>query len=216
VNSGPANGNYGFWFPGKENDGAAGWQFTSAKAGSAWMGSSFPGGAMEPRGPWHYDGEIDLGFGGALRMAATIVTRDPIFDWTAYGGTLSVKGDTLSVIPRDGLRQRFAAILIDPKIKNAGVRFRLELDRDGFAPDQSIVTDKSFEKISFTLENRTGDVHDTGLWISLPTGNGCRVLQDGREVVIDSTRLGDYPLRARLKVSREPSRVEIIRQTPRM
>jgi hypothetical protein len=43
---------------------------------------------LEPRGPWHYDGEIDLGFGGALRSAATVVTRDPIFGWFAYGGVL--------------------------------------------------------------------------------------------------------------------------------
>ena len=69
MNTGPAENNYGFWFPGPENDGASGWQFTSTKTGSAWMGSSFPGGVSEPRGPWHYDGEIDLGYGGALRMA---------------------------------------------------------------------------------------------------------------------------------------------------
>ena len=50
VNSGTAETNYGFWFPGKENDGAAGWQFMSAKAGSAWMGGSVPGGVIEPRG----------------------------------------------------------------------------------------------------------------------------------------------------------------------
>ena len=77
MNTGPAATNYGFWFPGKENDGAAGWQFMSSKAGSAWMGSSYPGGVIVPRGPWNYDGEIDLGFGCGLRMAATIVTHDP-------------------------------------------------------------------------------------------------------------------------------------------
>ncbi|MBK9241722.1 MAG: hypothetical protein IPL75_16070 [Acidobacteria bacterium] len=70
----------------QENDSAAGWQFMSAKAGSAWMGSSVPGGVTVPRGPWHYDSEIDLGFGGALRIAATVVTNDPTFGWTAYGG----------------------------------------------------------------------------------------------------------------------------------
>ena len=39
VNSGRPDTNYGFWFPGPENDGAAGWQFQSAKWGGAWMGS---------------------------------------------------------------------------------------------------------------------------------------------------------------------------------
>jgi hypothetical protein len=88
MNTGRPETNYGFWFPGKENDGAAGWQFMLSKAGNAWMGSSYPGGVTVPRGPWHYDGEIDLGFGAALRMAATIVV-DPIFGWFAYGGLLT-------------------------------------------------------------------------------------------------------------------------------
>ena len=74
MNTGRPRPDYGFWFPGQENDGAAGWQFMSSKVGSAWMGSSYPGGVTVPRGPWRYDGEIDLGFGGALRMAATVVT----------------------------------------------------------------------------------------------------------------------------------------------
>ncbi len=89
MNTGTAETNYGYWYPGEENDGAAGWQFMSSKAGSAWMGSSFPGGVTVPRGPWRYDGEIDLGFCGALRMSATIVTRDPVFDWIVYGGALA-------------------------------------------------------------------------------------------------------------------------------
>jgi len=62
-------------------------------------------GADVPRGPWPYDGEIDLGFGGALRMAATVLPRRPIFGWVAYGGVLSETKTSLSVIPRDGLRQ---------------------------------------------------------------------------------------------------------------
>ena len=115
MNTGPAETNYGFWFPGTENDGAAGWQFMSTKAGSAWMGSSFPGGVTEPRGPWHYDGEIDLGFGGALRMAATIVTNDPTFGWFAYGGAMKESGNTLEVIPRDGLRRRFDVVIADAR-----------------------------------------------------------------------------------------------------
>src|ERR1044071_7064829 len=113
MNTGRAENNYGFWFPGKENDGAAGWQFMSSKAGSAWMGSSYPGGVTVPRGPWNYDGEIDLGFGGALRMAATIVTRDPIFGWFAYGGVLAENGNELTVNPRDGVRRRFDVVIPD-------------------------------------------------------------------------------------------------------
>ena len=39
MNTGTPASNYGFWFPGERNDGAAGWQFMSARSGSAWMGS---------------------------------------------------------------------------------------------------------------------------------------------------------------------------------
>lgn len=212
VNSGPAENNFGYWFRGKENDGAAGWQFTSSKAGSAWMGSSYPGGVMEPRGPWHYDGEIDLGFGGALRMAATVLTRDPVFDWFAYGGSLTVKKDHLYIIPRDGLRQRFAVILRDPKASNPPVRrFKMELDRDGFAAEKNIVTDKSLNEIAFTLENRTGDEHTTGLWLSLPAGSSYAVLQNGKAVPLNQTGNWDYPLRAEIKVTSQPSKIEIVR-----
>ncbi|HLX70022.1 MAG TPA: DUF5695 domain-containing protein [Verrucomicrobiae bacterium] len=213
VNSGTAESDYGFWFPGKENDGAAGWQFTSSKVGNAWMGSSYPGGVMEPRGPWHYDGEIDLGFGGALRMAATVLTRDPIFDWFAYGGTLTTERNSLAIVPRDGLRQRFDAIISGQKnSKVAPQRLKIQLDRDGFAAEQPIMTDKALNKIVFTLENRTGDEHMTGLWLSWPAGSSCTVLQDGNKVALNPTHDWDYPLRAELKVTPQSSKIEIIRE----
>ena len=212
VNAGPPENNYGFWFPGKANDGAAGWQFTSAKAGNAWMGSSYPGGVVEPRGPWHYDGEIDLGFGGALRMAATVLTRDPIFGWLAYGGTLEAKKNTLAIVPRDGLRQRFDAILGDPKRPGAPIqRLKMELDRDGFAAEQKIVTDPLLNKIVFTLENRTGDEHTAGLWLSIPAGSSCSVLLNGNKIALTPTGNWDYPLRAELKIARQPATIEVIR-----
>src|SRR5215475_1245444 len=160
----------------------------SAKVGNAWMGSSYPGGVMEPRGPWHYDGEIDLGFGAALRMAATVLTRDPIFDWFAYGGALKVEESNLRIVPRDGLRQRFFAILSNPKNLNSSVRrFKMELDRDGFAAGETIVTDKSLNKIAFALENRTGDEHVTELLLSLPNGESYSVLQNGKTVPLTRT-----------------------------
>ncbi len=208
VNSGTPESNFGAWFPGKENDGAAGWQFTSSKVGNAWMGSSYPGGAMEPRGPWHYDGEIDLGFCGALRMSATVLTHDPIFDWIAYGGKLTSEKNNLAIIPCDGLRQRFDAILSDGKASPE--RLKIELDRDGFAAEQKIIADKSLNKISFTLENRTGDTHNTGLWLSLP--GSYSVLQNGNKVALGRTGNWDYPLLAQLKVTRQPSTIEIIRE----
>jgi hypothetical protein len=133
MNTGRPDTNHGFWYPGAENDGASGWQFMSAKAGSAWMGSSYPGGVTVPRGPWRYDGEIDLGYGGALRMAATVVARDPVFGWIAYGGALVEKRGEVAVEPRDGVRRRLAAVMPGPAAGEP-LRLKIELERDGFAP----------------------------------------------------------------------------------
>jgi hypothetical protein len=210
VNAGPPANNYGFWFPGKENDGAAGWQFMSAKYGHAWMGADVP------RGPWPYDGEIDLGFGGALRMAATIVTRDPIFGWVAYGGALSVANEALSVIPRDGLRQRFGAIVenADNPANPVG-RLKLELDRDGFAVGQTISLAKSLEKISFTLENRTSDRHTTVLRLSPPAGMTYELAQNGKSVPLQPTGDSDYPQRAILVINTNQANLQLTKAATR-
>ena len=144
-------------------------------------------------------------------MAATILTRDPIFDWFVYGGRLTVEKESLRIVPCDGLRQRFAAILSEPEKPDAPVRrFKMELDRDGFAAGESIVTDKSLNKIAFSLENRTGDEHTTGLLLSLPVGSSYSVLKNGTAIQLNPTGNWDYPLRAELKVTSQPSRIEIV------
>ena len=77
----------------------------TAKFGPAWIRKD------APRGPWQYGGEIDLGYGAGLRMAATIVADDPLFGLVAYGGTLTTTGGQIAVVPRDGLRQHFAGFV---------------------------------------------------------------------------------------------------------
>ena len=211
MNTGRADTNYGYWYPGKENDGAAGWQYMHEKYGYAWMGDTIP------RGAWRYDGEIDLGFGGALRMASTVLTRDPLFGWIAYGGELSQSGEALSIIPRDGLRQRFAAVVSDSQQGEAQSRtLKIELDRDGFAAGESIVTDAKLGKISFTLENRTQDKHATGLWLAFPDTHNYAVVQDGRRVKLLKTNNWDYPWQARIEMSSGPSKIEIVRVQERV
>jgi hypothetical protein len=213
MNTGRAENNYGFWFPGKENDGAAGWQFMSSKAGNAWMGSSYPGGVTVPRGPWHYDGEIDLGFGGALRMAATIVTHDPIFGWFAYGGTLTENGNDLSINPRDGLRRRFDVVIPDPTLPRAEStqRLKLELERDGFAADGLITLDKMANRVVFTVENRTGAPHAMGLRLSFPNNARYTVVQDGKPMALKQVDDWDYPWRGEVAVTTPTTKIELIR-----
>ena len=151
LNSGTVQSNYGYWFPGKENDGGAGGGFEPRPWGRAWLGNKEMG-----RGSWWYSGEIDLGFSGALRAAATVVSDDPIFGLYAYGGELRRTGNSISVVPRDGLRDRFAIV-------RDGIRFQMSLDRDGFAKEQPIKFTNSLDHLDVVLENRAERPHETTL-----------------------------------------------------
>ncbi len=205
MNTGRRQTDYGFWSPGKHNDGAAGWQFMHEKFGHAWMGTDVP------RGPWHYDGEIDLGFGAALRMAATVVTRDPVFGWIAYGGEAREKEKELAVVPRDGLRRRFAAVVQDRELPwPRARRLKIELERDGFAANEAIIMNTDLSKIFFTLENRSADVHRCGVVLSVPAGMQVTIVRDGKSIAVSKSDDWDYPWRAEIEMGAEPCRIEII------
>jgi hypothetical protein len=223
MNTGRTETNYGFWFPGPENDGASGWQFMTAKFGRGWIRKEMP------RGPWHYDGEIDLGYGAGLRMAQTIVTDDPVFGLIAYGGTVADSNGRLAVVPRDGLRQRFCAIFADDAGHDASAsktgsapdantrvhKLRVELDRDGFEAGSGVVVDRALRQLEFTVENRTGDRHATAVRLALPADGEYEVRQDGRRVATTATNTFDYPLTAQLVVSAPSSHVVVVRRDRR-
>jgi hypothetical protein len=161
LNSGTANTNYGYWYPGKENDGAASGGFEPRPWGQAWLGNKEMG-----HGPWWYSGEIDLGFSGALRAAATVVADDPVFGLFAYGGELKKKSTSILVIPKDGLRARFNILL-------HGARVEMELARDGFARDEPFAFNESLDRFTIQIENRAidQDAHDAILHLrGLPAG----------------------------------------------
>jgi hypothetical protein len=211
MNTGRPETHYGYWYSGSENDGASGWQFMSAKAGSAWMGSSYPGGVTVPRGPWRYDGEIDLGYGGALRMASTVVARDPVFGWIAFGGRLEEKQAEVSVEPRDGVRRRLAAV-VPGSSQGDPLRLKVELERDGFAAGQTIAIDKALRTIAFAVENRTADAHRTGLRVSAPAGFAYELVRDGKRIPFVATGDWDYPLRAEIEIDGPAVKVEVVRK----
>jgi hypothetical protein len=175
VNSGTAESGYGYWFPSRTNDGAAGGGFMPEASGRAWIGKTVR------RGAWHYSAEQDVGFTGALRTHATILTRDPVFGEIVYGGGLARSGVTASVIPRDGLRVRFHVV-------RDGVRLHLVLERDGFAREQPIVVRDDLSRLELTIENRAGRAHPGGFTIAgLPAGR-YDIGVDGRVVTsIDGT-----------------------------
>jgi hypothetical protein len=144
--------------------------------GRAWIGKTVT------RGAWHYSAEEDVGYCAAIRTHATIVARDPIFGEIAYGGVLTRTGNSVSVIPRDGLRVRFHVI-------RDRQRLHIELDHDGFAREQPVTVSDDLSRIAFTLENRTGGAHTVGLSLAgLPAGE-YEVVVDGRRVArIDAAK----------------------------
>jgi hypothetical protein len=158
VNSGTSESGHGYWFPSANNDGATGGGFMPDVRGRAWIGKDVL------RGAWYYSAEEDVGYCGALRTHATIVTRDRLFGEITYGGVLTRTGRSVSVIPRDGLRVRFHVV-------RDSQRLHMMLDHDGFAKEKPIVVADDLSSLEFTLENRTGGAHATELTIAgLPRG----------------------------------------------
>jgi len=179
MNTGTGESDYGFWSPGVQNDGAMGWAFISAKRGRAWIRKEYD------RGAWMYDGEADLGNGAAIRIAETILTNDPLFGWISYGGVLVTGTKEFSVIPKDGLRDRFS--VITDKWKS-----NVEFNRDGFLADKPIVISRDLNRMSFAVENRTADAHKTQLSVTAGEGKSVRLTVDGKTLKPASQKAGVY------------------------
>lgn len=169
VNSGPPESDYGYWFHGSDDDGSAAWGFNPAKYGSIWI----PGDRLQPRGPWPYDGEIDSGFSGALRAAATIVVDDPIFGLFAYGGAVQKHGNTLEVQLHDGLQQRLDLLELKRPI-------HICLDRDGFVGQQQIEDNGTRLRLELRIGSRDENTHSTTIHLDgLDSGNYVVTYSDG-------------------------------------
>lgn len=151
MNTGTEESNFGFWFPGKQNDGATGWAFNAQKFGRIWLQNR-----NEPRGAWNYDGEADLGLGAVTRMASTIIVNDPLFGWFAYGGNLKINNDILEVIPADGVGVRFGFV-------TANSRILVELNRDRISSKVPVITEKAGKSFQFFVDNVTGAKHNSQL-----------------------------------------------------
>ena len=123
-----------------------------SKHGRAWIRKEVD------RGAWFYDGEIDLGLGATTRTARTVLTYDPLFGWISYGGVLEQGSEGFGIIPRDGVRNRFALVTDD-------IRAQVELNRDGFKKDDIISVNKELNSIGFIIENRYGKPHTTRIYV---------------------------------------------------
>jgi hypothetical protein len=149
-------------------------------------------------------------------MAATVVINDPTFGWMAYGAAMKETGTALSINPRDGLRRRLDIVIQDRTLPFADslARFKLELERDGLDAKSDIVMDKALNTIRFTLENRTGGAHTTGVRLALPVNSHYTLTVDGKATPLVATGNPDYPWRAEMSVGPAGARVEIKSSKP--
>jgi hypothetical protein len=172
MNTGTPKSNYGYWYPGKENDGGAGGGFEPAPYGQTWLNQP------HHRGPWYYSSEVDLGYSGALRTAATILADDPIFGRFCFGCNWRMTATGIEVMPKDGLRRRFHALLGE----GARAKFHMILDTDRFVASQPIVLKEDFSEIRFHLESDNPGKHVATLRISGLTA-GSHVLRSGNRTI---------------------------------
>ena len=175
MNTGTPESDYGYWYPGPENDGGAGGGFEPAPYGETWLDQP------HSRGSWYYSCEIDLGFCGGLRCARTVIADDPVFGRFCFGGTWREAPDReatgragrIEVVPRDGVRRRFHALL-------TGGRLHIETDVDRFAADRPIALGEDLGELRFELESRNPVAHVNAVRVAgLPAGT-YRVLREDR------------------------------------
>src|SRR2546430_4389510 len=186
MNSGTPESNYGFWYPGRENDRGAGGGFEPAPYGQTWLNQP------HHRGPWYYSSEVDLGYSGALRTAATILADDPVLGRFCFGGDWRKSATGLEVIPKDGVRRRFHALLGEEEQN----KLHMVLETDRFAASQPIVLKEDFSEVRFRLESDNPASHVARLRLSgLATSSyalldGSRTIaavevKDGQETVVE-------------------------------
>ena len=158
MNSGTPQSNYGYWYPGKADDGGAGGGFEPAPYGFTWLGQP------HHRGAWYYACEMDLGYCGALRTAATILSDDPVFGRFCYGGDWREHRGLIEIFPKDGLRRRFHALL-----NHDWIHFVSDTDR--FPSGQPILLKPDLSEMRFQLESDNAEPHVARIHFSGPAGN---------------------------------------------
>lgn len=187
MNTGTPESNYGYWYPGPENDGGAGGGFEPAAFGTTWLGQP------HRRGSWYYACEIDLGYCGALRAAATVLADDPIFGRYCFGGDWRMADGRVEAVPKDGLRLRFHAMLSSGNL-------HLELDSDRFATGSPIVFREPYAELEFELESDNHQPHDATLSVTGLVPGEYTVGRDGSSIAKFRARAGQ-PSIVRLPVT---------------
>ena len=171
INSGTKESNYGYWYPGKNNDGSVAWGFMPQMQGSEWNSAC----KDMSRGAWAVCGEIDHGLTAGVEAAATIVVDDPNFGFIAYGGELDEAAQKLRVIPRDGVRRQLHYI-------SQNLSFHLTLKSDGFKKNEPIVFSTDLNSLGFILENRSKKSHPIDIEVKGLKSGSYELYNDGQVI----------------------------------
>ncbi|MCX6344545.1 MAG: DUF5695 domain-containing protein [Armatimonadetes bacterium] len=199
MNSGTPESNYGYWYPGAENDGGAGGGFEPAPYCHTWLEQPCS------RGSWYYSCEIDLGFSGALRAAATVLADDPLFGMFCYGGDFEKIIGGINIHPKDGLRRRFHAVM-------ANQRLHIELASDHFDSEAPIYLADNFSEIRFCIENEGGHSHETKLRLSgMKAGKYVVCVEESTKECYNVTDQGDLQISLPLASKKQVACVAIKR-----
>jgi hypothetical protein len=198
MNTGTPESNYGYWYPGKANDGGAGGGFEPAPYGQTWLGQP------HHRGSWYYACEIDLGYCGALRAAATVLADDPIFGRYCFGGDWQQTENGIEVVARDGLRRRFHALL-------DGGKLHVALGNDRFAANEPLVLRPDLSELRFAVESDNPVRHTTELSIEgLPDGKYI-VHADDEVIATLSERIQPAVIQVPFPEGQRPVRISVVR-----
>lgn len=171
MNVGNEASNYGYWYPGKERDGAAGWAFCIFQHSHPYMRYLDTG-----RGPWRYDGEIDHGFTGGVHGAGIYVVNDPVFGTICYGGDLTVEDKAYRIRPYDGAGRYLA-------IPEAG-GFEMRLYNNGMDDSRDQIFAENLDRMVLNLEKRGTCDSQKISFRNLPAG--------GYEIRIDGRNAGSF------------------------
>ena len=172
FNSGKEEDNFGYWFKGKENDGAAGWAFEPKLKNNPWGVSE-----ME-RGIWNVDGEIDMGLGSSIDSLCTILIDDPCFNTICYGGNLNEYDDRYEIFSLDGVRNKFHC-----RLKNFNISIKLK--RDQFSDTEPIIIFKKDKTLQMTINNISKDDHKSYVYISTDNLKSLSVKMKGKNILSD-------------------------------
>ncbi|QNI30183.1 hypothetical protein H7849_13365 [Alloacidobacterium dinghuense] len=196
MNTGTNESDFGYWFPGKANDGGTGGGFEPAAYGMTWLGQP------HHRGSWYYSCETDLGYCGALRTAATIVADDPVFGRFCFGGEMYAEKTSLHIIPRDGVRRRL-------HLRTAGQQIDLELTGARFVKEEPIQWSTDQQEFRFALETETTTNGEALLLITGLPEQSYKVIcgQETNTFHPDDKK----PLRIRIPAGSSKAKVEIVR-----